>query len=95
MLWGHENTFDTIRVAAGGGVSADSDCGDGALFLAGAAVSAAGVCLSSRCTDGLAAGSGSFCGADLGGFVLSRPGQSVPAGGESAAVAGGWDDCGD
>ncbi|MHC4858350.1 MAG: hypothetical protein ACYTBY_11420 [Planctomycetota bacterium] len=34
----HENTINTIRFAAGGGVSADFDCGNDTLLLAGTAI---------------------------------------------------------
>jgi hypothetical protein len=68
---GHENTTNTIWIAAGGGVSADFDCGNGALFLAGTAISATRLRMSDDRADGLAAGSDPADRLGLGVFIFS------------------------
>ena len=88
MLINYENTFNTIWLAAGGGVSGDTYRRDGGVFLDRTTFFAAGMCLPDEHADGVAAGSGPFRRSDLGLFVLSRSGPDDCAGSGAAAVTG-------
>ena len=67
----HENTINTIRIAASGVVSCDIDCYDGGLLLARAAISATDMRMPDDNADGMVAGSDPADHSYLGVFVLS------------------------
>ena len=93
ILYGYENTTNTIWVAAGSGVSDRHYSHDGGLFLDRASIFAAGVRVSDDDTDGLGTGGDSADRPDLGVFLLPGSGPNHRSGREPAAVPGRWNHC--
>ena len=94
ILFGYENTTNTIWLAAGGGVSGGDYNNDGGLFLDCASISAASMRVPDDNTDNLAAGSDltDHFGVDI--FVFSGSKPNHCSGCDPAVVASGWNGCG-